>query len=241
MFGVLILGMRGFTYPQNSESLEHISEAICLAVSFCGLGIRIYAIGHAPRGTSGRSTEKQEADSLNTTGLYSIVRHPLYLGNFLIWFGISLVARQWWVTTISTLTFWLYYERIMAAEEHFLKENFGKEFERWAISTPAFLPRIAGWKKSAFSFSPRSVLRREYGGFFAIILVFSALNSATHFIVDGEFHIEPFWGVLTLGGFLSYVVLHALKKKSTLLDPPAPDEGQPPQERESNDTGISVG
>ena len=34
------------------------------------------------KNTSGRNTHDQVADSLNTSGIYSIVRHPLYVGNF---------------------------------------------------------------------------------------------------------------------------------------------------------------
>ncbi|MGB8874133.1 MAG: hypothetical protein WCC75_12145, partial [Desulfobaccales bacterium] len=45
--------------------------------------------GLPPRGTSGRNTQGQVAETLNTTGIYSLVRNPLYLGNFLIWLGLS--------------------------------------------------------------------------------------------------------------------------------------------------------
>ncbi|NLL27934.1 MAG: DUF1295 domain-containing protein [Bacteroidales bacterium] len=41
-----------------------------------------------PKGISGKNTEKQIADFLNTKGMYSIVRHPLYLGDFLMWLGL---------------------------------------------------------------------------------------------------------------------------------------------------------
>ncbi|HEX9949697.1 MAG TPA: methyltransferase, partial [Thermodesulfobacteriota bacterium] len=62
----------------------------CLGVSLVGLGIRFFTVGFAPRGTSGRNTREQVADSLNTTGMYSILRNPIYLGNAVIWIGLSL-------------------------------------------------------------------------------------------------------------------------------------------------------
>ena len=52
-------------------------ELVCIAISFFGLVVRCYAIGHAPAGTSGRNTKQQETAALNTTGIYSAVRHPL--------------------------------------------------------------------------------------------------------------------------------------------------------------------
>ncbi len=59
-------------------------EILCLLLSFIGLAIRCLTIGYIPKSTSGRNTKKQIAEVLNTTGMYSIVRHPLYLGNFII-------------------------------------------------------------------------------------------------------------------------------------------------------------
>ena len=35
--------------------------------------------------TSGKNTAKQIAESLNTSGIYSVLRNPLYLANFLNW------------------------------------------------------------------------------------------------------------------------------------------------------------
>ncbi len=69
---------------------------VCMGVSFFGLAIRVAAVGYAPAGTSGRNTKAgQVARSLNTTGMYSLVRHPLYLGNFVIWIGVSMYAMLW--------------------------------------------------------------------------------------------------------------------------------------------------
>jgi protein-S-isoprenylcysteine O-methyltransferase Ste14 len=89
----------------------------CLGISFFGQLIRVVTIGYTPKGTSGRNTkEGQVAEVLNHTGIYSIVRHPLYLGNFFMWLGIIMYVGNWWFTLTSCLLFWLYYERIMFAE-----------------------------------------------------------------------------------------------------------------------------
>ena len=76
---VILLALREYEYPGHSETLDHLWEAVCLFVSFAGLAIRSYTIGHTPKGTSGRNTKHQVADRLNTTGAYSLVRNPLYL------------------------------------------------------------------------------------------------------------------------------------------------------------------
>ena len=74
------------------------------------------------------------------------------------------------------LIFGLYYERIMFAEEEFLRNKFGKQFEEWAENTPAFIPNLSEWKPPSLPFSIRPVLKKEYQGFFAIIAIFTFLE-----------------------------------------------------------------
>jgi len=49
-------------------------------------------------------------------------------------------------TLIYALSFCLYYERIIMAEEAFLKQKFGKPYENYLRRTPAFLPNFWLWK-----------------------------------------------------------------------------------------------
>ena len=74
--------------------------------------------------TSGRNTsEGQVADTINQTGMYSMVRHPLYVGNFIMWLGIALFTASIWFVLLFIAVYWLYYERIMYAEEQFMRRS----------------------------------------------------------------------------------------------------------------------
>ena len=55
---------------QDIKLPELTWSIICLAVSMLGLIIRILVIGFTPKGTSGRNTSKQVANSINTKGIY---------------------------------------------------------------------------------------------------------------------------------------------------------------------------
>lgn len=190
----------------------------CMAISLCGLGIRIFTIGHTPRGTSGRNTkEGQIAESLNTSGIYSVVRHPLYLGNFVIWIGVSLYCMIWWLPVIFALAFWIYYERIMFAEEEFLRRKFGDVYVQWAEKTPAFLPNFRGWQPPNMPFSLRTVIRRENPGLFGIITVFFALEAYERLVVERQFIIEPVWTSVFLTGAAVYLIVRTLKRRTNLL------------------------
>jgi len=218
VIAIFLLALREYEYPGHSEKLAHIWEVVCLLVSFLGLGIRIVTIGHTPRGTSGRNTKKQVAETLNTTGLYSVVRNPLYLGNFFMWLGIALFAHLWWLTLIYILVFWLYYERIIFAEEAYLRDKFGNEYLEWANKTPAFIPKLSQYRKANLPFSLRNVLRREYNGFFAVIVILFVLETVGEIFVKGRLEFDLGWIFLLGIGFVVWMVLRSLKKYTKVLN-----------------------
>lgn len=216
--GIVLLAMRGYEYLAHSEKLDHIWEAFCLIVSFLGLGIRIFTVGSVPGGTSGRNRRKQVADSLNTKGMYSVTRNPLYLGNFFMGLGVALFAHLWWLTTIYILLFWLYYERIIFAEEEYLRNKFGDEYLEWASKTPAFFPRFSRYRKADLPFSFRTALSREYSGFFQVIIAFFALESVGEIATNGHLEFDLGWIVLLTIGFVVWLTVGILKKYTKLLD-----------------------
>ena len=133
-----------------------------LAVSLLGECVRIFTIAFVPAGTSGRNTKQQLATSLNQTGIYSTVRHPLYLGNFFMFLGPFLFTGNIYGIIILILVFCIYYERIMVAEEAYLIKSFGVEYENWSSITPAFIPNIFLFTNQFTIFTQKSFGKRIY-------------------------------------------------------------------------------
>lgn len=213
MIGIFLLAMTEYHYPR----LHHIWEILCLIVSFFGLGIRVFTIGHTPKRTSGRNSKHQVAESLNTTGIYSVVRHPLYVGNFFIGLGWVLFINLWWLILIYILAFCLYYERIIFAEEEFLRNKFGNEYIEWANQTPVFIPRFSQYKKADLPFSFRNVLKREYNGLLTVVIVMYFLEVVGDFFVKGKFDYDFGWILLVLGSFIIWFILRYFKKHTRVL------------------------
>ena len=150
-------------------------------------------------------------DALNTTGLYSVVRHPLYVGNYFMWLGPAMVVRSWGIAVVVSLEFWLYYERIMFAEEEFLRLRFGEQFETWASNTPAFIPNPTGWRPWGHSFSTCTAVKREASGLFALISTFTAIEAGTDFVATGRIGFDLLWTVLFATAATIYLAVIAAR------------------------------
>jgi protein-S-isoprenylcysteine O-methyltransferase Ste14 len=204
-------------YLGHSRALNEVWQCLCLLISLSGLLIRVVVVGKAPYGTSGRNTREQVADTLTTTGLYSVVRHPLYLANYLVLIGMALWPHVVWLAALSTAVFALYYERIMLAEEAFLRDRFGPAFEHWALSTPAFIPKWSAWKSSPINFCWRTVAQREYNALLLILSVFFVFDTIAESCIQGRLRVDPVWFALFLAGFVLFATLRTLKKRTQLL------------------------
>jgi protein-S-isoprenylcysteine O-methyltransferase Ste14 len=206
------------TFILEDTPYETYYETFCLLVSLFGLAIRVYTVGHTPRNTSGRNTaEGQVADVLNTTGSYSMVRHPLYLGNFFMWLGPAMLTGQFWFVIAFCFFFWIYYERIMFAEEQFLRNKFGEQYIVWSKNVPAFIPRFKNFVKPSIPFSWKKVIKKEKNGLLAVFLIFLFFDFAGDMIEH-----KPEHNYFLIGGcivsLLSYVVLKYLKTYTKVLE-----------------------
>lgn len=207
------------------HALDDLWVFVCMLLSFVGLAIRWATVGFVPAGTSGRNTHAQRADVLNTTGMYSIVRNPLYLGNFIAIAGLALSTKSWWFVLLVSFAYWLYIERIIATEERFLMDKFGAAHTDWARNTPVFVPRLSLWRSPIEPYSVRTVLRREYGGVLAVAVSFLVLEAIADLVIEGEplaiwLYEDRVWVWLFVVSSLVFLALRGIKKHTDLLRVP---------------------
>jgi hypothetical protein len=132
--GLLLLLVCGIFTEPAGESRIYAG----FAMAFVGQAWRIYAAGVIYK-------NKQ----LATTGAYSLVRHPLYLGNFLILIGFTLACANWIVVIIVLAFFWFYYPAAIKYEDSKLEGIFGEQWTSWSANTPAMFPTRLAWKANA--------------------------------------------------------------------------------------------
>ena len=200
--------------PENGKNvIDGFYHYLCLLVTLLGFGIRIYTVGYTPDNTSGRNTKEQIADELNITGIYSIVRHPLYIGNFFMWSGLALLSQNAWFILAFIFMYWVYYERIMFAEEQFLRKKFGEVYLSWAQQTPAFIPQLTEFKRTYTKFKITKVVKQEKTGLLLIFLLYFLFYEIGLCITMNKFLIKfNFWLFAMIFSLIAYILIKLLEK-----------------------------
>jgi protein-S-isoprenylcysteine O-methyltransferase Ste14 len=85
--------------------------------------------------------EVREQSTVIRKGVFNRVRHPIYLGSLLFYFGLN-------VLTLSIFSFavWIgiiaFYHFISSYEEKLLLNKFDTEYEKYMSEVPMWIPRI---------------------------------------------------------------------------------------------------
>lgn len=214
---VIVTGLYFFNHSCILGLTEPWISLIGISISMVGIAVRVIAVGFSAKHTSGRNISGQVAESVNTLGIYSIVRHPLYVGNYLMWLGLVAYTEILWLVVVVTLLYWLYYERIIIAEELFLTEKFGKEFTLWADKTPCFIPKPSLWKSTGSMFHFKKVISNEIYGLTAISVSFFYINLLKNYTLYNVFKYEKHLLIFLIFTLLLFLIIRYLKKRTKIF------------------------
>ena len=137
--------------------------AILMGVPFIVLGeaIRTWASGFINKGKE-----------LAQEGPYELTRNPLYLGNFFIGFGFSIMADNLILFSLFLMTFSFVYVITIRNEERSLSAKFGDVYIAYKTKVPVFFPVriIPGQRDFSLNFDWRLVKKhREHHTWFGIL------------------------------------------------------------------------
>jgi protein-S-isoprenylcysteine O-methyltransferase Ste14 len=205
----LILLVFIFFRPLSESPLWTITG---LAVAFLGEGIRFISVGYAGSGTSGRENFLK-AESLNTSGLYSLVRNPLYWGNIFIFAGLLTVYAQPLALVLFIVFLFLQYHFIVLAEETFLQERYGRDYAGYCRRVRRWLPRFGGYAPPARRFDGRKVFFKENDSCFNLLLAVLLISVWKERFFLGHVRHGLFFAGAALSLVLFYAGVKILKKK----------------------------
>ena len=79
------------------------------------------------------------AHSLQTTGIYSFTRNPMYLGLLLLYGGIAILKGNWWTIILAPLLTLVVQAYIIKKEEQYLQKAFGEEYTAYKKSVSRWI------------------------------------------------------------------------------------------------------
>lgn len=191
-----------------------------LLVTFAGEIIRGITIGLAYIIRGGRD-KKVYAEELVTEGIFRHCRNPLYVGNILMLLGVGILANSLFYVGIVMPLFLFIYQAIVLAEENFLRNKFGAQFDayckrvnRWLISFNGIGETMSGMR-----FNYKRWLLKEYNTLLVWLVGIVAILIFRYpqIVPEPDNRIVIFTAiVLVLGALYAYV--RHLKKSGKMTD-----------------------
>jgi steroid 5-alpha reductase family enzyme len=114
-------------------------------------------------------------EALATGGPYGITRNPLYLGNFLIGFGVAAMGGNLWLLVLFLVLFVPVYQSLTRKEEGRLLDRYGDDFHEYCREVPRFIPKFKTWRPSSRRYDLRRMWEthrewRAWLGLYAVTL-----------------------------------------------------------------------
>ena len=134
-FGLIIILA---VYPDSTTVDSRLN---ILGTVFIAIGLVLLFAGFRGLGKSLNANPVPNQDGvLVTTGIYSVVRHPIYLGLLIITFGLVLssgVLAQFvpWATLVILLTYKMRWEEVLLSAKY-------KGYAEYLTKVPAIVPGL---------------------------------------------------------------------------------------------------
>ena len=120
-----------------------------ITIVLLGECLRLWAngyVGHVKVNWTQKRRGEAKIGRLVTAGPYAFVRHPLYLGTFLIGTGFCVIVGSVWLGGLALAFFLTIYRRKMAQEEDLIREECGSAYDAYHAAIPRWLPT---WRRYA--------------------------------------------------------------------------------------------
>ncbi len=191
--------------PGGSLLLDTVTDVFGVLVCALGQWLRLWAWGsNATVGKWG----------VRDRGPYTLMRHPLYAGNFLIAAGLVIIFNNPWAYLLLLVPFAYLYHVITEMEEKRMHRRFGKDYRQYERNeVPRFFPAWANFGtavRTTRPFSWKFAWRKEYESCCGWLAGVAGLELYTGIWVRGWERNWPYtvWWLLLLGmiGIVSFVL-----------------------------------
>lgn len=175
LIGVALLWLRP-ELPWGSDAADQWLDLLGLAIALGGEGLRFWTWG---------ANAEAGLFALRSSGPYALMRHPLYVGNFLIVLGMLMVLNNPIVYAVGLPAFALLYRSVARKEEQQLllqasSTPLSRAYRVYLEEHPnRFLPQLSRWREAlapAHRFDWRLAFEKEYEGVLGVLVGWIALD-----------------------------------------------------------------
>lgn len=166
---VLVIAIVVLIHPTSASVPQYLFAA---SLVLLGLALRVWARGHIERDLY-----------LTQAGPYAFVRHPLYIGSFLLGVGAAGMSGSALVVAVFAGVFLVMYVPKALREEEFLRRKYGNEYDRYVAGVGAIFPvlrrrpKLSAFATDAQRFSWQRVLRQgEWKTWIGVAFVLAAMR-----------------------------------------------------------------
>jgi protein-S-isoprenylcysteine O-methyltransferase Ste14 len=194
------------------------------------IGLIVTVSGQAIRGATigldyiirGGKDGKVYAEDLVTGGIFNHCRNPLYVGNVLMLWGVGILSNSLLYVVMFIPLFLFIYQAIVLAEENFLRNKFGVQFDAYCKKVNRWIPDLRGIGRTfrSMKFRWRRWILKEYNTQYiwltgiALILLFK-YPQLTHY--DDRLRNILIAVIVPLLGF-AYLFVRYLKKSGKMKE-----------------------
>lgn len=120
----------------------------------------------------GGKDKKVYAEDLVTEGIFNHCRNPLYVGNILMVVGAGLISNSLIFIVVVVPIFCFIYQAIVLAEENYLSNKFGEQFQAYCSRVNRWIPNFKGLSQTfkSMSFDWGRYVRNEYNTVYLLLL-----------------------------------------------------------------------
>ncbi len=145
------------------------------------IGILLISAGAFVRSLSAGMLHKSQ--QIATTGIYAVVRNPLYFGSLLMLVGVNVIIANPVAWVVSLLLFTITYIPTILGEEEGLASDFGDAWVVYKNSTPRLIPNPLKLPELRHTrWSARQWYRNhEHNTILAVLAILALLYAYNHY------------------------------------------------------------
>ncbi|MGB8411365.1 MAG: isoprenylcysteine carboxylmethyltransferase family protein [Candidatus Binatus sp.] len=142
LMGVTLYLFVNRTTPSNVAGLTLFAAIVGVALALVAMVVSAWAFVSIPTVSTGHYV--LNAQPVAQKGPYRWVRHPIYLGVFLIWLALALAFGSVLTFLLAALYVFPAYILYMRSEEQMMAASYGAEYTSYCRKTGMLLPRLRG-------------------------------------------------------------------------------------------------